>query len=266
MRKNRILLSIITVIKEENERFKLTLNSLKNFYANSNFEYLVIEKITKNINSDIFCFLKTDRLIKYFNDNESHNGIYNAMNMGIDKANGEYILFLNAGDKLLFTVEDLITTIENIKKKSKRSKVILLNSLISLGNKKFLLKPKLNFRIKMPTSHQAIIFKSDFLKKNKFNLNYKVAADYNMLTSIKREDFIILKNRKPFTEIEYSGYSSRYYIRSYFEYLKIIYLNKKGFVRLFGLGYILLNLFCVFILKQFLNTRLIFEIKKFKSK
>lgn len=123
MRKNRILLTIITVIKEENERLKLTLNSLEDLYRNCNFEYLVIEKITKNVNLDISYLLKTNKYIKYFNDDESHNGVYNAMNMGIDKAKGEYILFLNAGDKLLFTVEELTKIIVNIKKKAKNQKL-----------------------------------------------------------------------------------------------------------------------------------------------
>ena len=33
----------------------------------------------------------------------------------------------------------------------------------------------------MPTSHQAMIMKSSFLKVKKFNLIYKIAADFDLI-------------------------------------------------------------------------------------
>src|SRR5690606_40064038 len=60
-------------------------------------EYLVIDGASTDCSVDI---------IKQYRDNidqwisEPDTGVYNAMNKGIDRASGEYLLFLNSGDRL----------------------------------------------------------------------------------------------------------------------------------------------------------------------
>ena len=51
--------------------------------------------------------------LKYFNDDKNTNGIYSAMNFGLEKAKGKYILFLNAGDRL-FMKKIIIKVLKDI--------------------------------------------------------------------------------------------------------------------------------------------------------
>ena len=79
----------------------------------------------------------------------------------------------------------------------------------------------------MPTSHQAMIMKSSFLKVKKFNLIYKIAADFDLIyNNVKKLYFY--ESHFPLTMIEYGGFSSDNSFRSYFEYINIIFKNKQN--------------------------------------
>ena len=89
-------ISIITVNYNNLEGLQRTFNSVFN-QTWKEFEYVVIDGGSTDGSKE---------LIEKYNDkidywvSESDNGIYNAMNKGIKKAKGEYLLFLNSGDNL----------------------------------------------------------------------------------------------------------------------------------------------------------------------
>ena len=95
MKKNKVLLTIISVIKNDDQRFLKTLGSLAQINSSEFFEHIVIENIVKKIDLSFSNKLKKMSSLKYFNDDENTNGIYSAMNFGIEKAKGKYILFWN---------------------------------------------------------------------------------------------------------------------------------------------------------------------------
>jgi glycosyltransferase involved in cell wall biosynthesis len=87
-------LSIITINYNNLEGLKRTVESVVN-QTWQEFEYIVIDGGS------------TDGSASYIESQNEHidywvsepdKGIYNAMNKGIDKASGEYLLFLNSGD------------------------------------------------------------------------------------------------------------------------------------------------------------------------
>jgi glycosyltransferase involved in cell wall biosynthesis len=90
------LLSIITINFNDAEGLQKTIESVVN-QTWKDFEYLVIDGGSKDESSTV---------IENYKDNitysvsEKDKGIYNAMNKGIEKATGEYVLFLNSGDYL----------------------------------------------------------------------------------------------------------------------------------------------------------------------
>lgn len=63
----------------------------------SNIEYIIIDGGSTDGTIDII--KRYDDKITYW-QSEPDNGIYDAMNKGIQKANGEWINFMNAGDCL----------------------------------------------------------------------------------------------------------------------------------------------------------------------
>jgi glycosyltransferase involved in cell wall biosynthesis len=90
-------LSVITINRNNSEGLRRTIESVSN-QTFKDFEYLIIDGAS------------TDESIKVIEEHNKHffywvsepdTGIYNAMNKGIKKANGEYCLFLSSGDYLL---------------------------------------------------------------------------------------------------------------------------------------------------------------------
>lgn len=102
-------LSIITINFNNCNGLKRTLDSVTG-QSYSDFEYIVIDGGSSDGSRE---------LIEKYADNitywvsEPDRGIYHAMNKGIKKANGEYLLFMNSGD-LFYNTEVLKDNIHAI--------------------------------------------------------------------------------------------------------------------------------------------------------
>ncbi len=90
------LLSIITVCRNEASRIQRTIDSVLQ-QSDSAFEWIVVDGASTDGTLDILrrCKAPLSHLIS-----EPDQGLYDAMNKGIQAAQGEYTLFLNAGDWL----------------------------------------------------------------------------------------------------------------------------------------------------------------------
>ena len=104
------------------------------------------------------------------------SGIYDAMNQGIKEAEGDYCIFINAGDTLYGenTLQEIIDLI-NLNTgdfyfgKSYTVSSGVVNYAPAIIDKYYC------FRTTM--CHQAMVIKSSFLKKRGYNTNYKITAD-----------------------------------------------------------------------------------------
>ncbi|HTA82100.1 MAG TPA: glycosyltransferase family 2 protein [Bacteroidia bacterium] len=89
-------LSIITINLNNKTGLQRTLKSvIEQTYKD--FEYIVIDGGSVDGSVDV---IKTNESAIRYHVSEKDTGIYNAMNKGLKKANGEYCLFLNSGDYL----------------------------------------------------------------------------------------------------------------------------------------------------------------------
>lgn len=168
-------LSIITINYNNREGLEKTIKSvLAQTY--SNYEYIVIDgdsddgskEIIEKYKNSIDCWIS-----------EPDKNIYNAMNKGIRKSNGKYLLFLNSGDNLY--EKDTISGVLNFFK---------TNFDIYYGNefymnKKIIVQPKvLKFSYLYHSSlrHQAtFIKKSLFDKVFYYNEELKIVSDWEFL-------------------------------------------------------------------------------------
>ncbi len=89
-------LSIITINYNNSVGLLRTLQSVGGQQW-KNFEHIVIDGSSKDQSIEI---LKSQTYINLNWISEPDNGIYDAMNKGIAKATGDYLLFLNSGDTL----------------------------------------------------------------------------------------------------------------------------------------------------------------------
>lgn len=88
------LVSIITVSKDDHEGLKITTKSIYEQTFN-NYELIIIEGGSDEKNAD---FLRQQSQSGVTVIIEADEGIYDAMNKGIGHAQGQWIVFMNAGD------------------------------------------------------------------------------------------------------------------------------------------------------------------------
>ncbi len=93
---NKTKLSIITINLNNKDGLKNTIESVisQDF---KDFEFIVIDGLSTDNSLEIIH--KYEKQISFW-ISEPDKGIYNAMNKGIQNANGEYLLMLNSGDIL----------------------------------------------------------------------------------------------------------------------------------------------------------------------
>ncbi|MGC1869512.1 MAG: glycosyltransferase [Acidobacteriaceae bacterium] len=90
------LISIITVVFRDKEELQGILNNVFEFDTNE-FELIVIDGGSND--GTVELLQQWDEKIDYWLS-EPDSGIYDAMNKGISAAQGDYVLHLNAGDRL----------------------------------------------------------------------------------------------------------------------------------------------------------------------
>ena len=169
--------SIITVTYNSVNSLEKTIQSVL-AQSYHDFEYIIIDGGSKDGTVDVIRRY-SDSL--YYWVSEPDRGIYDAMNKGIKIATGDYLIFMNADDifadsEVLQKVSGLIKTDADVIYGNWRTITeygIFANTPapISTLNKKFGL------------SHQAIFVKVSLLKQVPFDLQYKYAGDYNMISS-----------------------------------------------------------------------------------
>jgi len=170
------LITVITVVLNTERELEKTINSvLQQTYPN--VEYIIIDGVSKDGTLDII--RKYEDYIDYW-VSEKDNGTYDAMNKGVYLANGSWINFMNAGDKFYNNkvLEEIFLNKKCI------ADVIYGDTEVIKDNKfKKLLKAKdiKNSMDDMPTSHQSFFIKGSIHKKNLYNTDFIVAADFDLI-------------------------------------------------------------------------------------
>lgn len=88
--------SLITINLNNKIGLEKTINSVLN-QSYTNYEYIIIDGGSTDGSEEI---IKTNSSKFTYSVSEKDNGVYHAMNKGIAKASGNYVLFLNSGDTL----------------------------------------------------------------------------------------------------------------------------------------------------------------------
>lgn len=167
------------------ETFLQCVESVKN-QTYKNIEYIIID----GASDDGTLELIQSTACKYYSEPDS--GIYYAMNKGIDKANGEYIAFLNSDDFW----HDPTGVEESVKALVENNADFSYGTAVYLDkNDEYakLLQPTIgSFYIKMPFSHQTMFTKTSYIRAiGKFDNTYNSAADYDLILRL------ILDGAKP---------------------------------------------------------------------
>lgn len=167
------VVSVVTICYNAVSTIEETILSvIKQTY--SNIEYIVIDGGSTDGTKGVIEKYQ-DKITNWVS--EPDEGIYDAMNKGLDMATGEWINFMNAGDTYYnkSTIESFIMRV------SPNTDIAYGDTMIILTIGKFLEKAKpLNIITKqMVFGHQSAFIKLELHKKMKFNTLFHSSGDYH---------------------------------------------------------------------------------------
>ena len=182
-------ITIVTVSFNEEKNIARTIESVLS-QDSFDYEYIICDGKSSDKTVDI-AESYTDKFrakgINYIVNSEKDLGIYDGMNKGIDLADGEYIYFLNAGDWLYSSY--VISRIVSCAKEQSIPDVIYGDiATVERGFVGFSTGDDSKLLSHMSICHQAVFVLTQHMKARKYDLNYKVMADYNLLLSLKMEN------------------------------------------------------------------------------
>lgn len=197
--------SIITVVLNDINNLKKTIDDIKK-QSCCDYEYIIVDgESTDGTLEFLQEIASNNKNIRYISEKDT--GIYNAMNKGIEMAQGEYILFLGAGD-VLYNDNTLLEV-----KKASGTDVIYGYGIYSSGplqGKRIGAKLSLkSFLIDEVAAHQAVYVKTTTMKKYLFQDKYKVQADQDALMHMYKDGCSFRFLNKPLCFYDGLGFSSR---------------------------------------------------------
>lgn len=187
--KNQTKISIITVCLNAETTIGMTIDSVQN-QSYKNIEYIIVDGASTDSTMEIVTQKKNSTLL--IASSEQDTGIYDAMNKGVHKASGDYILFLNAGDILYdsYIVEKVVNVINS----TGEQKGIYYGNIIYAfpdgSNKKRVYNKMCGKRIYNVTgdciNHQAIFSHKECFKLFQFDLRYKICGDRDWIMRVQK--------------------------------------------------------------------------------
>ena len=92
--------SVITINYNNRDGLERTIESVVN-QTFKDFEYIIIDGNSSDGSKELFLSYKDKYSIRGVS--EPDQGLYNAMNKGVDMAQGDYCIFMNSGDAFFDT-------------------------------------------------------------------------------------------------------------------------------------------------------------------
>ena len=172
----------------------------------SNVEHIVIDGASDDGTLDILEEYRKKKWITYYS--EPDNGIYDAMNKGIKKTTGKYVVFLNSDDFFYhaYAISLSIETLEREQTAFSCAKAKFIENEKIVCN--IAAQPEIFF-LRMPFSHQTMFTRRDVLLKEKgFDTkNYKSAADYDLIVRLLMKGYTVSVVNKVISCFRGGGFS-----------------------------------------------------------
>lgn len=172
------LISIVTITFNAASTLPATMKSVER-QSFRDFEHIIIDGASTDNTLDIARNMGTDRLRIL---SEPDNGLYDAMNKGMDMARGKYLIFLNSGDA--FHSSD---TLAAYAREAEKDADIIFADTVIVDSERRIISPRhlaapseLTFRsfaAGMLICHQAFMVKKEIAPA--YDLSYRFSADYD---------------------------------------------------------------------------------------
>lgn len=215
-------IAVITVCLNCEDEIERTIESVYQ-QEQCNYEYIIqdgmshdntLEKIEK------FRAKFEDKNITFIVNSQNDKGIYHAMNIAASKCKAKYLLFLNAGDVLC---HKNVFNILNAACEKNEADIFYGDALMidESGTRLFRADMQLINR-RMPFSHQSCFILRKQFMNFKYNLNYAICADYDLILNLFKEKCKFIYLNTIVCKYEMNGVSSCSYVKKRKEHEKIL--------------------------------------------
>lgn len=205
-------ISVVTVCKNAEKVIGNTIKSVLMQKGNGcEYEYLIQDGNSQDntlriANGYEGSFSKFHISYKVYSELDA--GIYDGMNKAVEKCSGDWIIFLNAGDT--FYDDKILSYFVRVERISEYDIAIgHTNYLFSSNSKELIVTRNHNDIYEgVGICQQSIFYKKELLNRRKFDLKYKLLADYEYLLYMKTQNFRFLNINIIIANYDYNGLSS----------------------------------------------------------
>ncbi len=194
-----IKFTIVTCTYNAAAVLQRTIDSVK-AQTHPGVQHLILDGASKDATMDMvreYAAGQPDRVLVV---SEPDRGLYDAMNKGLALAKGDYLVFLNAGDKLhsVTTLTDLAAQLE-VEATANRDMLpgviygqtdVVDDAGRFVSHRHLQAPDKLtwrSFKNGMLVCHQAFYVRTDIARRIKYNLHYRLSADVDWCIRVMKE-------------------------------------------------------------------------------
>ena len=217
--------SIITVTYNAGKVLEDTIQSVIS-QTYRNVEYIIVDGSSKDNTLEII-----GKYSKHISKmvSEPDKGLYDAMNKGIRMATGDYLCFLNAGDKF-HAKETLQQITETLKDKDLPDVIYGETAIVDEGGnflhmRRLSTPERLNwksFKQGMLVCHQAFLAKRALALKYPYDMQYRFSADFDWCIRIMKEANCLHNTRLTLIDYLNEGMTTRNHKASLKERFRIM--------------------------------------------
>lgn len=187
-----VLLSVITVTYNAEKTLERTLRSVEHQSFIDQMEHIIIDGASKDGTMALVkAYTERNPEMKIIVTSEKDKGIYDAMSKGLMAASGEFVCFLNAGDK--FHADDVVEEVFSGRNLNKVG-VIYGNTDIVDADGHFLYPRRLapydgmdwrSFKEGMLICHQSFYARRELC--DNYDLHYRFSADFDWCIRVMKK-------------------------------------------------------------------------------
>jgi putative colanic acid biosynthesis glycosyltransferase len=198
-------LTIITVVLDDAEALARSRNSLT-IQIDQEFQWVVKDGGSRD---DIMNVVNQHRKPDVYRSSDDE-GIYDAMNSGLELAKGSYVLFLNAGDEL--AGPEVVGRLKLEMGRHSNVDVLYGDYVLAFENGRTLVRraraPQAIWH-SLPTSHQAMLFRRTALPPDGFDLRYRICGDYWLAAELWSNGYRFARIDMTIARFAHGGVSSQ---------------------------------------------------------
>lgn len=203
--------SIITICLNMEAEIGNTITSVLR-QSCTDFEYLIKDGVSRDGTvgvAESFVEAFAGKGISYRIISQSDSGIYDAMNQAVREARGEWLIFMNAGDR--FANSSVLDCVD--KSGCLKDADIVYGDRILHNQQQYRYQkayPLEKMRVGLPFCHQSVFTKRTFFDNNAYSLKYKMCSDFHFYLQLYREGRKFVHLPFPVSIYDVNGVSSNW--------------------------------------------------------